>query len=134
MDRSIVCEEPRVESLDFKDWILLANLKLADMPEHGGFPGVAVVYALRDARTGDILKYGYSSDLRGRIFGNYVGGAGGGTTQRIHDELFGNKNISHVEIAWIVMESSDAAKIQETQFRAEYIKRVGRLPFWDRVR
>jgi hypothetical protein len=87
---------------------------------------------LRDARTGDVLKYGYSEDLRGRIFGNYVGGAGGGTTQRIHNELFGNKNVTHVEIAWIVMENPSAANIQETRFRSEYKRRHGgKRPPWD---
>jgi hypothetical protein len=63
MDRSDVCLENRAESQNFTKWILLANLRLADMPEYGGFPGLAVVYALRDTRDGDILKYGCTGDV-----------------------------------------------------------------------
>jgi hypothetical protein len=133
MDKSTVCIEDRAGSLHFTKWIVLANLRLADVPEHGGYPGLAAVYALRDMRDGDILKYGCTGDLRGRIFGNYIGGVGGATTERIHNELFRNKHVSHVEIAWIVTESPAVANIQEKQFRAEYKKRVGRLPQWDLV-
>src|SRR5690348_16862922 len=106
MDRSDVCVEDRAKSQNFTKWILLANLRLADRPEYGGFPGLAGVYALRDSRDGDILKYGCTRDLRGRIFGDYVCGAG---DEWIHEELFGpDKWINHVEISWIVMDSRAA--------------------------
>src|SRR5437879_3983020 len=115
-----LCEE--THALDFNSWIPLIRLSLADLPDAGGNPyaGFAAVYAMRDVRTGDILKYGISKEFRGRIYGNYIGGTGGpgGTTERMHRALFGEQRmIEHVEIAWIVTKDEAEAKKLETKFR-----------------
>jgi len=125
MKDSTVREE--MHSLEFKDWIPFIKLSLADIPNAGGdCDRLAAVYAMRDARTGDILKYGKSKEIRGRIYANYIGGWGGATTQRVYRELFGaHRMINHVETAWIPTKNDDEALKLEKQFRAEYKKRTG---------
>jgi len=90
-----------------------------------------MVYAFRNSRDGEILKYGKTGCARRRMFREYIGGAGGATTQRIHDNLFVDGDIEHVEIAWI--ETSDAvqAELKEKRFRAEFVKIHGHRPLWD---
>jgi hypothetical protein len=115
----------------FSQWFPLRDLALVQMPQHGQLPAV---YALRDGRTGDILKFGCTNDLRRRIFGTYIGGVGGKTTQRIHDELFQNNMIDRVELAWIEARDAQEAKDKETEFRLAY-KEVnkGKRPSWDLI-
>jgi hypothetical protein len=113
---------------DFEQWLPLYDLALSHLPKYGNFPAV---YVLRDATTGEILKYGCTSTLRRRILGNYVAGIGGMTTQRIHGELFDNEMIGRVEIAWFETLNQAEAKSKETEFRRAYIKIHGKRPIWD---
>ena len=112
----------------FEPWFPLCDLTLSQIPEHGK---LAAVYVLRDRITGEILKYGCTGNMRARIFGNYVGGVGGTTTQRIHEQLFVNGMISRVEIAWIETRDQAEAKSKETEFRRTYKKTHGKRPAWD---
>jgi hypothetical protein len=70
---------------EFERWVPLRDLALAHLARHGGFPAV---YCMRDTTTGEILKYGCTRCFRTRIMGNYLGGIGGSTTQRIHHAFF----------------------------------------------
>jgi hypothetical protein len=104
---------------------------VGDLLKHGEN---TVVYALRDSATGEILKFGKSYWLRRRIFGEYLGGVGGGTTQRIHNELFSNNMVGQVEVAWIeTKDDDDEACLKEKEFRAAYKQANGRRPKWDLV-
>jgi hypothetical protein len=113
---------------DFERWFPLRSLSVDDLPAHGG---VAAVYALRDSETGEILKFGKSFWLRRRIMGEYLGGVGRGTTQRINHELFANRMIERVELAWIATNDDTEACLREKEFRAEYKKVHGKRPRWD---
>jgi hypothetical protein len=113
----------------FGQWVPLRHLALSHFPKYGQFPAV---YALRDASTGEILKFGESSWLRTRIIGNYLSGFGGGTTKRIHADLFNNGMIERVEVAWIETKDAKEAGRMEKEFRAEYKRLNGRRPAWDR--
>jgi hypothetical protein len=120
----------RAKPVDFAEWTLLSVLTVRQLPKLGK---CAVVYALRDEEQRSILKFGNTGSLVRRIFGNYLGGVGGGTTQRIHAELFTNHMIERVEIAWIEVSDKVEAEQQEKEFRAEYRRTHGQLPPWDRM-
>ncbi len=113
----------------FTAWIPLARLSLSDMPRCGQ---CCVVYAFREASTKDVLKYGETDCLRRRMFRNYIGGSGGSTTERIHEELFERNRFLEVEVAWVETKNKTEAQLKESRFRAEYKREKGRLPIWDR--
>jgi hypothetical protein len=118
----------------FQKWILLRDLSLGHLPDYGDFPAV---YALRDSRNGEILKFGCAGCLRKRIFTNYLCGFGGkevvSTTQRLHVELFTNKMIDHVELAWSETVDRAEAKHKESEMRMAYKEgNGGKRPVWDR--
>ena len=119
---------------NFKKWLRLRNLGVGDLPVCGDCPAV---YAFRDSRTREILKFGETDTLRRRIFANFIGGFGGSrpeaTTQRDHRELFSKGMIDHVELAWIETKNKADAKRMEKQFRQTYrATHSGRRPIWDR--
>lgn len=120
-------------STAFRQWLRLGSLAIDQCSKFGDYPAV---YAFRDARTGDILKYGKTDRLRRRIFGNFIGGVGGSrqqsTTQFVHKKLFADGRIDHVEIAWLETKDAAEAEQKEKQFRAEYKEANGRRPIWDR--
>jgi hypothetical protein len=117
----------------FENWFPFRELRIGDFPQCGE---CSVVYALRDGRSSEVLKFGETDLMRRRIFGNYVGGVGGSTTQFIHQQLFyqGIQNmIDYVEIAWIVAKDKATAKVMEGQFRQSYkMAHGGQRPPWDR--
>jgi hypothetical protein len=119
---------------NFEKWFRLRNLGVGDLPQCGDCPAV---YAFRDSRTHEILKFGETGTLRSRIFANFIGGFGGrgpeATTQRAHRELFSKGMIDHVEIAWIETRNKADAKQMEKQFRQDYrAGHDGRRQIWDR--
>jgi len=114
----------------FDQWVKLHRLCVADLPRYGDFPAV---YAIRHSTTQDVLKYGNAGRLHQRIFGNFIGGVGGSTTQRVHCELCSNGMIDCAEVAWIETKDKAEAEGMEKRFRQQY-KRAhdGRRPIWDR--
>jgi hypothetical protein len=118
---------------NFEKWLPLRALCIGDLPCCGG---CCAVYAFRDSRTGAILKFGETGQLRRRIFANFIGGQGGGydeaTTKRIHRYLFSEGMIDHVEIAWIEVQDKAAARLKEKKFRRDHKAAHGRWPDWDR--
>jgi predicted GIY-YIG superfamily endonuclease len=111
----------------FDNWISLANLCVGGLPQYGTIHGV---YAMRSRSTGEILYIGSTDNLRRRIFGNYLGGVGGETTQRLHKLLFYEGKIAEVELAW---EETDKYRQKESELKDEYRKEHGRLPKWNKI-
>lgn len=111
----------------FELWIPLLNLGVGALPVYGSISGV---YALRSTVTGEILYIGSTNNLRRRILGNYIGGVGGETTQRLHELLFSKDWITNVEVAWM---ETDGYKEKETELKEEYRKKYGRLPQWNKL-
>ena len=111
----------------FKNWFPLVRLSTGDVAHHTSISGV---YAIRLAATGEILYIGSSNNLRRRIFGNYIGGVGGETTQRIHELLFAEGQIAKVEVAWIEV---DEYTDKEAELKEEYRKKHGHLPRWNKL-
>jgi excinuclease UvrABC nuclease subunit len=111
----------------FENWFPLAHLNTGDLVQHRTISGV---YAMRLAATGEILYIGSSNNLRRRIFGNYLGGVGGETTQRIHELLFAEGQITRVELAWIEV---DEYRDKEAELKEEYRKKHGHLPRWNKL-
>jgi len=111
---------------DYQNWIPLSKLCLADIPSNqdGG-----CVYILRKRDDHEILYIGETGNLRQRMFRNYIGGTGGGTTQRIHGYLFDKNTYKNIEVAWA--ESLDR-KSQESILLEEHRLKYGRLPSWNR--
>lgn len=123
-----------IMTADFENWLPLRNLCVGDLPQCGG---CCAVYAFRDSRNSDILKFGETDTLRRRILGNFLGGVGGArqesTTQFVHRELFSKGMIDYVELAWIETRDKATAKLMEKQFRQAYkAAHGGRRPIWDR--
>jgi hypothetical protein len=114
----------------FDKWFALRELALYQLPKLGE---CSAVYALRDSRTGEVLKFGHSGCLRTRIIGNYLSGFGGSTTKRIHRELLYNGMIDWVQVSWIETKDASEAELKEREFRHEYKKSKGHRPNWDRV-
>lgn len=65
----------------FRAWIPLRKLNLDDFPNCGD---CVAVYALRDSRSGEILKFGETGLLRRRILVNFVGASAEATPRRQH--------------------------------------------------
>jgi hypothetical protein len=118
----------------FAHWIPLYRICIADLPEYGNFPAA---YAIRNCTTGEVLKYGNTKHFRQRIFMNFICGWGGSnpeaTTQRVYSELYDNRMIECVEVAWIRTKDKEEAERLEKQFRQTYKETHGGLwPCWDR--
>ena len=111
----------------FENWLPLVRLSIGDLPHDRKLAGV---YAMRLIATGEVLYIGASNNLRRRLFGNYTGGVGGETTQRIHELLFSEGWITEVEIAWIEV---DAYMDKEAELKDEHREKHGRLPRWNKV-
>lgn len=119
---------------NFDQWFPLRTLSVSDFPNGGS---CCAVYAFRDSRTHEILKFGETNHLRRRMFANFIGGVGGNnseaTTQRIHRKLFLEGMIEYVELAWIAVPDKASARLMEQQFRQAYKAAHGqRWPEWDR--
>ena len=102
---------------NFDNWISFSKLCLADISsvqEHG------CVYMFRSIGDNLILYIGETGNIRQRMYRNYIGGVGGGTTQRIHSILFQNENYEKVEVAWI---KSQNRKADESILLNEYTRR-----------
>jgi hypothetical protein len=104
----------RTSMTPFENWTPLKSVSVGQFPDGGR---CAIVYALRDGRDGEILKFGKTGCARDRIFKNYIGGNGGSTTRRIYDNLFTDGFIEHVEIAWICTTDAAEAERSEKHFR-----------------
>jgi hypothetical protein len=112
----------------FENWTPLKSVSLS---QFSNYEQCAIVYALRNGNTGEILKFGKTSCARARLFKNYIGGTGGSTTQRIHDNLFTDSFIEHIDIAWIETATGADAELKEKRFRAAFFKAHGHRPVWD---
>ena len=115
-----------MSEVDFERWHPLSGLTVKDLPvsNTSGF-----VYILRKSGTKEILYVGSTENLLRRIFGNYLGGVGGETTQRIHKLLFEEGAIADTEIAW---KQTLNHKLEEKRLRHSFYKAKGRLPLWNR--
>ena len=92
----------------FQQWLPLHRLAVVDSPQCGDR---RAVYALREATTGQILKFGSTGRLRRRILWETTSeGLEERLTLRIHGELFTRKSIDHVELAW--PETKDKAEAE----------------------
>jgi hypothetical protein len=119
---------------NFENWIPLNELRVGDLPKCGICPAV---YALRDRRSQEVIKFGETDNLLRRIFGNFIGGCGGkkdvSTTQRVHIDLVYEGMIDRVDLAWVVTKDKAAARLMEGQFRSAYkVAHGGKRPLWDR--
>lgn len=116
-----------MDALSDATWIRLDRLCLADLPKYGG---VAACYVFREAASGEVIYIGSTDTLRRRLFGNYLGGVGGATTQRIHAALFEPEVLARVEVSWI---TADDFKALEIELKRQFaLLGAERLPRWVR--
>ena len=116
-----------MRSLEDARWLPFNGLRISDLPSNGESPAA---YAMRDANTKEIMYIGGTSSLLKRLFGNYLGGFGGSTTQRIHSNLFDGGFISTIEVAWL---PTGEYKRKEKDLTSEYRStHVGKLPPWNK--
>lgn len=108
-------------------WVSVARLSVSELPAAGDVGGA---YIFRRAGTEEVLYVGSTSSLRRRLLGNYVGGIGGATTQRLHAELLADAFTS-VEVAWVVTPTFRAAEVElMEQYAAAH---DGARPPWNRA-
>lgn len=95
-----------------------------------GCPGVPGAYVFRDSTAQDVLCIGSTSRLRRRLFGNYVGGVGGATTQRIPALLLEEGRIWTVDVA---LHPDDDYRRREECLKGDHGRdHGGDLPPWNR--
>lgn len=111
---------------NFQIWIPLLKLCLEDIP-FSEFQ--SIVYILRVINDKEILYIGETSNLRQRMFRNFIGGVGGGTTERIHSYLFNEDTFQNIEVSWL---ESTNRKLDEAQLLEEHKLKYGRLPRWNK--
>ena len=108
-------------------WTPLAGLSVARLPDLGS---CSAAYAFREIASGDVLYIGSTSNIRRRLFGNYIGGVGGRTTKRLHGLLFDEGHIQSLEIG---VRPSAGYPDLEASLKAQYRgSHDGRLPPWNR--
>ena len=108
----------------FERWRPLDSVAVKDVPEQGKF-----VYIFRKHSTKELLYVGGTTNLRQRLFRNYIGGVGGGTTQRIHAVLFKEGAIKDTEVAWL---ETPYYYTEEERLKDIYKKEYGKLPPWNK--
>jgi hypothetical protein len=115
----------------FNGWHPLNNPLIASLPYKQKCVYVITLETVQRVRVGnsDILYIGSSDNLVRRIFGNYIGGVGGKTTQRIHKLLFEEGYLKKTKIGWITTENS--GKI-ERNLRIKFKQEHSELPPWNR--
>lgn len=111
---------------DFDSWIPLSKLSLSDIPQD---KDESFVYIFRRQSTKKVIYIGGTSSLQQRMFKNYIGGTGGGTTQRIHDLLLNKGEVWDTEVAW---RPSKNHREDERILRQVYRSLHGNLPEWNR--
>jgi hypothetical protein len=112
--------------MGFTNWFPLTRVAIGDLPRFGDVPAV---YAFREIGSSELLYIGSTGCLRQRLFGNYLGGVGGLTTQRINGLLCDEQWLARVEVAW---ERTDAYKAREEDLKEHYRRAFNRLPSWTR--
>jgi hypothetical protein len=108
-------------------WIRLDRLCLADLPSYGAVGGS---YVIREIESGEVVYIGSTGRLRRRLFGNHLGGVGGDTTQRIHEEEFAGDAVARLEMTWVV---TDEWKALEKELKRQFAPLApNSLPRWVR--
>jgi predicted GIY-YIG superfamily endonuclease len=110
----------------FDKWYPLDSLAVKDVPTQDKY---GFVYVFRRHSTKEVLYIGSTTDLCRRFFGNYIGGVGGRTTQRIHALLFEKGAITDIDVAW--KEATDHTS-EEKRLRQAYFQQEGHLPIWNK--
>lgn len=111
---------------EFEEWHPLNHLAVKDIAEQGGY---GFVYVFRQSSTKELFYIGSTTNLCRRLFGNFIGGVGGGTTQRIHSLLFNEGFIADIEVAW--KQVPDYVS-EEKRLRQAYLDEKGELPPWNK--
>lgn len=116
-----------MEAFTAARWTAFDQLSVSALPDDGA---ISAAYAMRELSTKEILYIGATGKLLRRLFGNYVGGVGGDTTQRLHKELITKRYIGRVEIGWWPVPDP---KAKEEALLAEYkAAHSGKRPPWNR--
>ena len=122
-----------LRSYGFTSWKNLSILAKNKGTSISPIPGIYVfklnkVFG-RLQKMSDILYIGSTDNLYRRIYGNYIRGSGGGTTQRIYTYLNNLKYLNKTEVSYI---PSNNPKYIEKKLLDEYEKDHHELPPWNR--
>ena len=112
----------------FANFIPLKELQFVSLPLDKASVLVLVDSSLSGTQDSDILYIGKSKKPAKRVFGGYIGGYGGKTTQKINSKLLNDGYIEKVAISWM-QDNNPKAKQQEllVSFKKEH--RV--FPIWN---
>ncbi len=122
-----------LEGYGFKEWRPWSTLTVSDVPYGQGVYAIRTKLGhmiMRKVGESDLLYIGQSDNLTRRIFGNYLGGVGGATTQRIHWLLKLGENIEETEISWATTKSDGERKDLEGKLIGRYKSEHGERPPW----
>lgn len=124
-----------LEEHGLKEWLGWDLLTILDVPYKQGVYAIRLKSGTKKRKIGasDLLYIGESNNLVRRIFGNYLGGIGGGagsTTERINILLQLGENFENTEIGWVVTENDQERESLERKLIERYKYEHGEKPPW----
>jgi len=112
----------------FIDFYPLKELAFLNMPKDEGHVFVLIDRTLTDKPTSDILYIGRARKPVKKVFGGYLGGAGGRTTKKIHKTLFNDNYIEKTSISWM---ASDNPRTTQRELLEKFRSIHGEYPPWN---
>jgi hypothetical protein len=112
----------------FTNFFPLKEIQINNIPEN-----TSNVIAIADTTPtnkskSDILYIGKTKNLAKRIFGGYLAGYGGKTTQKIHTALFNEGYIEKTAISWMLTNNH---KTTQKELLENFKKEHGNYPLWN---
>lgn len=106
----------------------LKELSLLNIPNNTGQVFVLIDKTLAGKPSSDVLYIGRAKKPVKKIFGGYLGGAGGKTAKKIHNALINENFVEKVSIGWM---SSEDPKALQTGLLEKFKKEHGDFPSWN---
>jgi hypothetical protein len=115
----------------FAEFVPIKQLSFSNVPYNANS-----VLVIADTKTdakaaSDILYIGRSRKLTRRLFGGYLSGYGGKTTQKISGKLLDEGYIERVAFSWLLV---DDPKAKQQELLANYKKEHGEFPAWNALK
>jgi hypothetical protein len=112
----------------FTEFIPLKGLSFSSLPFDKSSVFVLSDCTLTGKSISDILYIGKTKKLIKRVFGGYLAGFGGKTTQRINSMLLNDGYLEKVAISWMLSENP---KLTQKELLENFNKEHGEYPSWN---
>ena len=112
----------------FAEFLPLKGLQFSSLPQNKNSVIVITDSTVTSKPTSDILYIGRTKKPIKRIFGGYLAGYGGKTTQKIHSTLFDEGYIEKTAVSWLL---TDNPKTAQKELLENFKKEHGDYPAWN---